>query len=538
MLDISVLLYVTYSFSRLLFTKYTVITNDQFITLVLLAMLYFIIKHVIKDELILKCLISVFVIAGLFQGVFGLLQLYGYIPSNNRYFKITGSFGNPDALAGYIVSVIPFAFGMFNICKNDKNFDKYFKNIGLAAFLVLSLGLAASRIRGGWLAALIGCGFIYYNKYKNEILNYTKRKFILVSSLIVGFMALGVLIIFLFSLKPDSANGRFLIWKISTGIIEENPIFGIGFDRFATEYNNYQADYFVSGKGNDYEKIIASNVNRGHNEYIEIFAELGIIGVFLFFIILYKVFKSPNVLVNPNIENKFIVLSKASLIAICVFSFTSFPFHILPTYINFFFLLALVSTHQKSIYNINLSEKYYKTAIVPVIILAIVIASNSFKQYKSYQSWNEGVYLSYTGNYFASERIFSEIYRYLKNNGEFILNYGGTLSLAGKHKEAIELLEEAKNKFTDPTLCSTLGNSYLSVGNYARAEANYLHAVNMIPHKFYPKYLLVKYYDRMGKGGKALLLAKELLEMKEKVPSQAVEEIKREMKYFISKDKY
>jgi O-antigen polymerase len=36
----------------------------------------------------------------------------------------------------------------------------------------------------------------------------------------------------IYSLKKDSTDGRILIWKFTALIIQEQPVFGLGFDRF------------------------------------------------------------------------------------------------------------------------------------------------------------------------------------------------------------------------------------------------------------------------------------------------------------------
>jgi hypothetical protein len=55
----------------------------------------------------------------------------------------------------------------------------------------------------------------------------------------------------------------------------------------------------------------------------------------------------------------------------------------------------------------------------------------------------------------------------------------------------------------------------------------------MNPSRFYPKYLLAKLYDETGQREKVVLTANELLLMKIKVPSTAVEEIIDEMQNII-----
>jgi regulator of replication initiation timing len=56
----------------------------------------------------------------------------------------------------------------------------------------------------------------------------------------------------------------------------------------------------------------------------------------------------------------------------------------------------------------------------------------------------------------------------------------------------------------------------------------------MVPHKFYPLYLLAKLYHSTGQTEKAAAIAKEILGKAVKVTSKAIEEMKEEMKQLIN----
>ena len=51
----------------------------------------------------------------------------------------------------------------------------------------------------------------------------------------------------------------------------------------------------------------------------------------------------------------------------------------------------------------------------------------------------------------------------------------------------------------------------------------------MVPHKFYPLYLLATLYDETGEKAKARQIARDILNKEVKIHSTAIEEIKAEM---------
>ena len=102
--------------------------------------------------------------------------------------------------------------------------------------------------------------------------------------------------------------------------------------------------------------------------------------------------------------------------------------------------------------------------------------------------------------------------------------------MAGKHKEAIMILQKTKKYLNNTILYTALGDSYKAVGHYLEAEAAYLKAQHMLPGRFYPGYLLAKLYQETGEIRKARTIATELLKKEVKIPSTAINEIKIEMK--------
>lgn len=52
-------------------------------------------------------------LGGLFQAVYGNMQLWGYYPSHHGLYKMTGSFFNPGPYAGYLAGILPVALGAY-----------------------------------------------------------------------------------------------------------------------------------------------------------------------------------------------------------------------------------------------------------------------------------------------------------------------------------------------------------------------------------------------------------------------------------------
>jgi tetratricopeptide (TPR) repeat protein len=122
---------------------------------------------------------------------------------------------------------------------------------------------------------------------------------------------------------------------------------------------------------------------------------------------------------------------------------------------------------------------------------------------------------------------------FLRNNGIFLFYYGSALAQKQLYKESAEKLERAIKKTSNPNSYTLLGNVYKELGAFEKARQAYLTAINMIPSKLYPKYLLVKLLIETNEYGEAEKWAREILNTKEKVPTTAAKEIKAEMQMFL-----
>ena len=74
--------------------------------------------------------------------------------------------------------------------------------------------------------------------------------------------------------KKASADGRLLIWKVSLGIVKDEPLKGLGFDNFKSAYMRYQAEYFKRNTDLE-EQNLADNVWYAFNEPLQLIVENG-----------------------------------------------------------------------------------------------------------------------------------------------------------------------------------------------------------------------------------------------------------------------
>ena len=81
----------------------------------------------------------------------------------------------------------------------------------------------------------------------------------------------------------ETSSMRVFTWKVTGQMIADAPLLGVGADNFGARFNDGRRSY-VKASSEDPANAIGEDYlfERAHNEYLQIFAELGTIGILLF----------------------------------------------------------------------------------------------------------------------------------------------------------------------------------------------------------------------------------------------------------------
>ena len=111
--------------------------------------------------------------------------------------------------------------------------------------------------------------------------------------------------------SAQSGSGRLYIWRVGLEMVKHNPILGIGFGNFLVVYKDYAgyAQHFMGYR------------LAPHNLYLEIWTELGILGVLLFFMAIRAQVKVISGAAKNHAISVWLVASEAAFWAILVYGF-------------------------------------------------------------------------------------------------------------------------------------------------------------------------------------------------------------------------
>jgi O-antigen ligase len=216
---------------------------------------------------VIRVYFATFVIGAVFA-IYAFLQTTGrdFVTWNNPYNSIIGTVGNPNfasavmSLMGVVIFSLIFYKGIHSVYR-----------IACAALCALLMFLiVASDSRQGILSFLIGTGLFCI------VLLFSKNRVIGVISIISGSIAFIFSILGMLQIGPlqellykRSVSVRGYYWRAGIEMFQQNPLMGVGMDRYGAYFKEYREVGYPLAFGFD---ITSSNA---HNTFIQFFATGG-----------------------------------------------------------------------------------------------------------------------------------------------------------------------------------------------------------------------------------------------------------------------
>jgi len=324
-------------------------------------LLYFIITNNISDEQQINRILNIILIVGGLFGIYGILQYNGidfaFWTGNIGRHHVFGLFGNVNYFAEYLIVPLPLAISLFFTVQNRTH-----KILLLVGILVMGGSLILTFTRGSYLAIGISSIFMFLlylaSRGKSFIREY-KKIFILALAFII-------LATFIFVIpnplnKPgtviskinsrvsvtqltqsSSIKRRIAIWKFTVMMIKDHPLLGSGIGTFKYNSLKYQAQFFSQGENRTLYPH--GFPDKTHNEYLQLWAELGIIGLGIFIWLMVSYFNYGIKLlkkIKDNYKQGIIIGLMGSIMAVLVDGIFGFPLHLPTTIVLFWLVLGL-----------------------------------------------------------------------------------------------------------------------------------------------------------------------------------------------------
>ena len=253
----------------------------------------------IKQEKYKKNIIKLFLIMGIFQSIYAILQSYtslSFIRRHSISYMAMGLCSNPNFFGSYMVMQL-LLIGYIYIYNSKKRYLLIYILFAIALYAAESTGPVVSVV-----IALIFSVFVIPKKYKKILklivillltfsLTDWSLKYVQTHKYekeIIQSYDISSEVKTILKTPPEKiGNGRLKIWKNSIPIVKKYWLIGCGLDNFGNAYPNYGS----------------IRIDKAHNVYLQIAVTNGIPALILFlgllFIIFLKGIKCKNSLLIP-----------------------------------------------------------------------------------------------------------------------------------------------------------------------------------------------------------------------------------------------
>jgi O-antigen ligase/Tfp pilus assembly protein PilF len=513
-LNFPILLFILIAVLSIFITNSFWVSLKVFINFISYFLIYFFITNNIKTKDSFNlCLVIFFITASLIS-LYLLLQYYELDPFLSDISRLTSTLGNRNYIASYLALIFPIAFSFFLI--ESKKRKKIFYEIIL---LIIYTGIIICHTRAIWAAlffSLILFGFLLFYFKINEMLKDNKKWLIVLFLLFLlitliystdnllnrSTITAAERAISVFDKQGSPLSSRLLIWQSTMGMIKDRPLFGSGLGTFPLHYLNYQADFLQNNPG--YLQFLGKAA-EAHNEYLQIWAETGIIGLLSFLLIIIIFYRTNLDLIKKikTIEGKIIVIGLISGVTVTlVHSIFSFPFHIPAVGAAFWFLIGITVASENIFCNKSkeikiidckkisfFSEKNKKgykwiraiLIIMVLILMTLVINTFVIKSYRAELYLYQGRRWLIDKDYKNALPVISFARELDPHNGRVLHALGATCYNLGKYNQGIYYLQEAKKYMIDVNTFYILGLSYSKLNMFKEAEEEFKRAIYLNP---------------------------------------------------------
>jgi O-antigen ligase/TPR repeat protein len=430
-------------------------------------------------------------ISSAFVSIYALLQhlRIDFIEWNSEvvYIRSTSTLGNPDFVSAYLSLTLPILLSFLIVQKKT-----YFKILLFLNFILSFTALLLTYSRGGWITFILSiCIFLFLEKDKlKENISYLIWLFLFSSAILIISSQRKVMIDnritnipgrikSLTDIHYPSFEIRRHLWHDAILMIRERPVIGWGLNTFTTVFPKFRSPElsYLAGKNNLPE--------NPHNDYLNISANSGFLGLFSFLFFSIVILKYSFKKVKEG------VLYSGIFSVIFGFLFQSiFYYKIVPTSTLFFILSGIVLSKKREFFSFKIDFFHKPTIFLLyffVVILTFYFVTNSLFEILANKYYRKGMSYLTAHRYIEAEREFLKAQIFSPFNRDYKLGLGSVyeemaIHISKKDKDSLNLkkflfekgIKEYRDTIkifkNDPYSYASLGRIYF---HYSRINKKY-----------------------------------------------------------------
>ena len=517
-LDIPVLFYLVFGSLSLIWTA-NIYHSITALPLFLAApILYYIISQSIKEQKFIERLLIIIIITGTLLGAYGIFQYFGidfkFWTGNVGRGQVFGLFGNVNYFAEFLILPLSLTIGLAVSYKN-----KFNRLLLIIAVIIMGAALFLTFTRGSYLAIALTIPVLLFVFLKGTTEKAEKKYYKKLLLYFLVMIIIGISVIYIphpFNQKGtplgqlrtrttiqsltsgSSILRRIATWKFTWMMIEDNLLLGSGLGTYDYLSLKYQADFFA--RNNNRERYPHGFAAQAHNEYLQMWAELGLIGLLLFFVILFFYYRNVLYYIHKvNDKQKALIISMAGgVTAILIDAVFGFPLQLTASLSLFWIAIGLtfaqiyiLKTDQKAV---SKAAVEVKTAVEKdidniitarplslglialkiflafmVIVVMIALSLLLIRPFIARVHWYYGNQQIIKGNFNEVVEIYERGLKWYPWQGEMYFDIGNILANKGINTPALEYYHKAEKYVDHHNLPHYIANLYLKRGEIGKA---------------------------------------------------------------------
>lgn len=302
--------------------------------------IYYLVVEVFKDKRHIYIVLAIFMFTAFSTVVDSFIQFYitnkdifsGHVIDPGG--RATAGFKTSNSLGGYLTGIIPVLAAWIFWGK-----QRFFYRLIVSAFLFLAIwSLIITFSRGAWVGVFFGgMFFLFFALFpKKRLKFYLSFTFLFA----LAFLCVSLLLILangsdqqLFD-RYETIQWRLSVWSVSMEMVKDKFLFGHGINTFMRVFQAYRGNFFM---GPTY----------AHNCYIQLAAEVGVVGLLCFFWIVATAFHQSLGRINLNFAQDRNLAALAvgllsGIFAFLVHSFFDTNFYSLQLSVYLWFMMGMV----------------------------------------------------------------------------------------------------------------------------------------------------------------------------------------------------
>ena len=460
--------------------------------------LYFVVSSNILDEAQIRWLLKFLVGAGVVVTIYGLIQVAGADPfsfSSGR--GPISTLGNRNYVADLLVTTLPLALGLFLTCRRRIWKILYALVVMAMAFLIgwtLSKGATISMA-----IAIFAFMFLTIVYRRGRMVDRVAKMALVIVVALSLFLV--VIVPFFYSSGPSSADlrddpfagsalKRIYIYRAALGMIADRPLIGVGVGNWGVLHPNYRIPELTN----------RLRYEQTHNEYLEVGAETGLIGLVfylaIFFLAAWILWKS---LRSEEDADRYRITTglAAAFIGASVSALFSFNLQNPASGMAFWIILGLIGRRG------SISLPPFPSWARPFTSAGGEVSISLSRK------WG-GVVLATA--FILTSTIYLETVWALRADGYF--QQGGVYSDSGDWGDAVSMYENSiRLKPNDFEVHFHLARAYRELKDYPSAEESYRRSLGLRPYFEKAYNNLGDVYVRMGRYQQAVEEFKNALDI-------------------------